>query len=100
MEFKKYLGKPLVLITNSTDSEKSLNDVQLPGITFLVASDTFKKVPTLGKEYCVARNLTQEDIEDEDFFTYLKNMWADDQKVDKYLTSYTVEDTRTNRAIN
>lgn len=93
MNFINYIGKPIVLITNETNTEKELSNIALPGTTYLMHSFNFPRTDVTGGKFCIVRNLTSEDLEDEDFFTYLKNMWGTNNKIYAYLGSFTIMET-------
>lgn len=90
MDFTPYFGKPIVLITNETSTQKELEHVNLPGTTYLMHSLDFPKMDSTGGKFCVVRDLQAEDLEDEDFYTYLKNMWNTSDSIDAYLKTCTV----------
>jgi hypothetical protein len=91
--FLPYIGKPIVLITNEVSTEKELGNITLPGTTYLMHSHGFPRMDVIGGKFCIVRDLTLQDLEDEDFFTYLKNMWGDSKTIDTYLMGKTVVKT-------
>jgi len=93
MDFTPYIGKPIVLITNETITEKELYNINLPGITYLMHSHGFPKMDVVGGKFCIVRDLQAEDLEDEDFYIYLKNMWGSFESIDAYLKSCTIVET-------
>ena len=90
MKFADYIGKPIVLITNEVNTQKELANIALPGITYLMHSFGFPRANITGGKFCIVRNLAQQDLEDEDFFIYLKNMWSTKEKIQTYLNSCTI----------
>ena len=90
MNFKDYVGKPIVLITNEVNTQKELANIALPGTTYLMHSFQFPRADVVGGKFCIVRNLVQQDLEDEDFFIYLKNMWNSETKLQEYLKSCTI----------
>ncbi|KYK22749.1 hypothetical protein AYK24_00545 [Thermoplasmatales archaeon SG8-52-4] len=93
MDFTPYIGKPIILITNETLTEKELNNVRLPSTTYLMHSHGFPKMDATGRKFCIVRTLQAEDLEDEDFYIYLKNMWGSSESIDAYLKSCTIIET-------
>jgi hypothetical protein len=85
MNFTLYIGRPIVLITNEVNTQKELENINLPGITYLMHSIGFPRMNVTGGKFCIVRNLVPEDLEDEDFFIYLKNMWKTETFIDQYL---------------
>ena len=92
MDFMDYIGKPIILITNEVNTQKELTNIALPGTTYLMHSRSFPRADVIGGKFCIVRNLVSQDLEDEDFFTYLKNMWGTDTKIQAYLESCTIMD--------
>jgi hypothetical protein len=90
VNFKDYIGKPIVLITNEVNTQKELANIGLPGTTYLMHSFGFPRMDVTGGKFCIVRNLVQQDLEDEDFFIYLKNMWKKESKLQEYLKTCTV----------
>ncbi len=90
MNFADYIGKPIVLITNEVNTQKELANIALPGTTYLMHSLGFPRADITGGKFCIVRDLVQQDLEDEDFFIYLKNMWRTEIKMQTYLNSCTV----------
>jgi hypothetical protein len=90
MNFTLYIGKPIVLITNEVNIQKELENINLPGITYLMHSHRFPRADVTGGKFCIVRDLVSQDLEDEDFFIYLKNMWKNEVFIDEYLQARTV----------
>lgn len=90
MDFRDYVGKPIVLITNEVNTQKELANIALPGTTYLIHSLGFPRADITGGKYCIVRNLVSQDLEDEDFSTCLKNMWKIESKIQTYLNSCTI----------
>ncbi|MEE9437935.1 MAG: hypothetical protein V3V14_02975 [Saprospiraceae bacterium] len=90
MNFTPYIGKPIVLITNEVKVQKELEYINLPGITYLMHSVGFPRMNVTGGKFCIVRDLVPQDLEDEDFSIYLKNMWRNPVFIDKYLQTCTV----------
>ena len=67
IDFSKYVNKPIVLVTNYTNSaEELLNNVdESTGVDLFV----------INKRYVCVRKLTLEDLKDEDFVPWLNTMW-------------------------
>lgn len=90
MDFTPYIGKPVVLITNEVSVQKELQNTNLPGTTYLMHSFGFPRTDVTGGKFCIVRDLVLQDLEDEDFFIYLKNMWKNKVLIDEYLRTCTV----------
>lgn len=66
IDFNKYIDKPIVLVTNfCTNRDEVLTKIEPPHGLY-----RFKQ------QWIVARPLTVQDVEDEDFNTWLHNMWG------------------------
>jgi hypothetical protein len=74
INFEKYVGKNIVLATNYA---KTLNSLPL--------SIDNMKVLRYKQKYVLAKALTREDLQDEDFVDYLQNMWKTEEELDKFL---------------
>jgi hypothetical protein len=96
MNFLPYIGKPIVLITNEVNTGKELENMELPGITYLMHSFSFPRNNSTGGKFCIVRDLVPQDLEDEDFSIYLKNMWTNDTTIETYLGSKTIMKKITN----
>jgi sulfur relay (sulfurtransferase) DsrF/TusC family protein len=67
IDFSRYIGKPIVLVTNYTNSAEELfgNMDETAGIELFV----------MEKRYICVRKLMPEDLKDEDFIPWLNTMW-------------------------
>lgn len=78
IDFMKYIGSYVVLMTNDVDSPE-----ELPGIR-----NKQEKVFKFKGHYVLARPITLEDIKDEDFQLWLNSIWKHDESNVKSFLKY------------
>jgi hypothetical protein len=77
IDFTKYLGEYIVLITNFTKDVNRISGIRNSNLGIEIYS--YKK------QYICARQLTKNDLRDEDFVTWLNSMWADEHKLKLFI---------------
>ncbi len=73
IDFTKYVGEYIVLVTNLTKDVNRISGIRSSNLGIELFS--FKK------QYVCARQLTKEDLKDEDFVSWLNSMWPDERKL-------------------
>lgn len=69
INFEPYLGKAVVLITKEVDSPDDISGIRID------TSTVFK----FKNKWVLARPLTAEDLQDEDFIGHLNSIWKHDE---------------------
>jgi hypothetical protein len=64
--FDKYLGKDVVLITNSFDSIEEISGIRIDDSKLFKYKD----------RWVLVRTLTEEDLRDEDYLPWLSSLWG------------------------
>jgi len=75
IDFKKYVGKPVILVTNFTDDISKIYGIRTERLHLC----SFKN------QWAIVRDLTEKDLKDEDFVDWLNNMWPDEKKLKLFL---------------
>ena len=70
IEFHKYLGKDVVLITNSFNSYEEISGIRIQD------SKAFR----FKDRWVLTRTLTLTDLKDEDYLQWLDSMWGHDEE--------------------
>jgi len=78
IDFSKYLGESIVLVTNFVKSPD-----RIIGIRDNRSIDIF----SYQKHYVCARPLREDDLKDEDFVQWLAAMWPEEQALKSYKTN-------------
>lgn len=73
IDFSKYIGKHIILVTNYFDSPDDLFGIrnELSGIELF----------TVNNKYVCVRILTLDDLKDEDYLQWLNTMWPTEQSL-------------------
>lgn len=69
IDFSRYIGKHIVLVTNFNPEYEALSGIRISNAQLF----KFK-----GK-WVIARPLTKSDVDDEDFICFLESMWHHDE---------------------
>ncbi len=79
IDLQKYIGSPIVLITNEYEKTSDISGIRLPGIP--------KIAKLKNNKFILCRNLTTKDLESSEFYTYIQNMWTSEELITTYLTT-------------
>jgi hypothetical protein len=77
IDFSQYVGKPIVLVTNYTNSAEELfgNIDESVGVNLFI----------MDKRYVCVRNLMAEDLKDEDYIPWLNTMWPTETLLNTFI---------------
>ena len=79
IDFNKFIGKYVILVTNYTDSPDELFGIR----DELSTIELF----TIRNKYVCVRILNESDLKDEDFVQWLNTMWPDEQQLILFIKS-------------
>lgn len=79
LDLKPFANDPIVIITNEFRTRQPIENIELSGSYYLVLYED---------SYYLARTLTPNDMEDEDFVSFVSGFWNGLDHIQDYATNH------------